>query len=224
MERRTAVLVAVTAALVVSVTTAIALTVSDDELWSGHRDGHMSSQAYQQGNGLDDRQAPGPQAPAWMVPVGGHGTMFGAWPNSEYAYLVEMVAHHEEAVAAAQQLERSHRPEMRAFGAAIISSQSTQIDQMLSWLADWYPSGSGPTGYRPMMRDLGDLSGDRLDQVFVQDMIGHHMAAVMMSQQVLMRGLADHEQVEALAVTIRDEQHREILQMQQWLRDWFGDR
>jgi uncharacterized protein (DUF305 family) len=222
MERRAAVLVAVAAALVVSVTTAVALTAFDDEPWSRHRAGHMSSQAYHHGNGPDHRQVPGLRAPAWMMPGGGHRMMHGAWPSSEYAYLVEMVAHHEEAVAAAQQLERSHRPEMRAFGAAIISSQSTQIDQMQGWLADWYPSRSGLTDYRPMMRDLGDLSGDRLDLVFLQDMIGHHMAAVMMSQQVLMRGLADHEPVEALAVTIRDEQHREILKMQQWLRDWFG--
>jgi uncharacterized protein (DUF305 family) len=222
MERRTAVLVAVAAALVVSVTTAVALTAFDDEPWNGHRNGHMSSQAYHHRNGLDDRQAPGLRAPAWMMPGGGHGMMLGAWPRSEYAYLVEMVAHHEEAVAAAQQLERSQRPEMREFGAAIISSQSAQIDQMQGWLADWYPSRPGLTDYRPMMRDLGDLSGDRLDLAFLQDMIGPHMAAVMMSQQLLMRGLADHEQVEALAVTIRDEQHREILRMQQWLRDWFG--
>jgi uncharacterized protein (DUF305 family) len=37
-----------------------------------------------------------------------------------------------------------------------------------------------------------------------------------------MRGVADHVQVDALAATIRDEQHSEIFQMQQWLRDWFG--
>jgi len=157
-----------------------------------------------------------------MMSGGGSGMMLGAWPSSEYAYLVEMVAHHEEAVAAAQQLERSDRAEMRSFGAAIITSQSTQIDRMQRWLADWYPSRSGEVDYQPMMRDLTGMSGDRLDLVFLQDMISHHMGAVMMSQQVLMRGLADHEQVEALAVTIREEQHREILQMQQWLREWFG--
>ena len=53
-------------------------------------------------------------------------------------------------------------------------------------------------------------------------MVGHHMAAVMMSQQLLVRGVADHDEVEQLARTIRDEQHAEIFQMQQWLGDWFG--
>ena len=53
-------------------------------------------------------------------------------------------------------------------------------------------------------------------------MLGHHMGAVMMSQQLLIRGVADHEQVEVLAETIRDDQHAEIFQMQQWLGEWFG--
>ena len=73
-----------------------------------------------------------------------------------------------------------------------------------------------------MMRDLTGLEGDRLDRAFLQDMLWHHMGAVMMSQQLLMRGVADHEQVEVLAKTIRDEQRAEIFQMQRWLRAWFG--
>ena len=69
--------------------------------------------------------------------------------------------------------------------------------------------------------------GDRLvgaqvlDEAFLSDMIGHHMGAVMMSQQLLMRDLADHAAVDRLAEDIRDEQSREIAMMQRWLRDWF---
>jgi uncharacterized protein (DUF305 family) len=158
-----------------------------------------------------------------MMSDGMPGMMHGTRVASEYAYLAEMVAHHEEAVAAAEQLQRSQRAEMRAFGEAIVASQSAQIDQMQQWLADWYPNRTGQVDYQPMMRDLTGLSGDRLDRAFLQDMLGHHMGAVMMSQQLLMRGVADHEQVEALAETIRDEQHVEIFQMQRWQREWFGD-
>ena len=148
--------------------------------------------------------------------------MQGMWAASEDVYLAEMVAHHEEAVAAAQQLQRSPRGEMREFGDAIVASQSAQIDQMQRWLADWYPDRDEQAEYRPMMRDLTGLSGDRLDRFFLQDMIWHHMSAVMMSQQLLVRGAADHDEVEALAENIRDEQHVEIFQMQQWLRERFG--
>lgn len=151
-----------------------------------------------------------------------HGVMHSAAVDTEFAYLTQMVAHHKEAVAAARELEGSNRPQLRAFGANIVLTQSAQIDQMTDWLAEWYPERSIEVDYQPMMRDLSDLSGDRLDQAFLEDMVPHHMAAVMMSQQLLMRRLADHELVTDLARAIRNEQHNEILQMRRWLATWFG--
>ena len=149
------------------------------------------------------------------------GPMMGsAAVASEPDYLAEMVAHHQEAVAAAGELARSDRSRMRAFGRSIVETQTAQIEKMTAWLANWYPEQLPAADYRPMMRDLSDLSGDRLDRTFLQDMIGHHMAAVMMSQHLLRRG-ADHEEVGRLAVTIRDDQHAEIIQMQRWLSQWF---
>jgi len=139
---------------------------------------------------------------------------------SEPEYLADMVDHHREAVAAAGELARSDRPEMRAFGESIVQTQSAQIEQMTAWLADWYPEQPTTVDYRPMMRDLSGLSGDRLDRAFLQDMIGHHMAAVMMSQHLLWRG-TDHEEVAQLARSIRDDQRAEIIQMQRWLAQWF---
>lgn len=144
--------------------------------------------------------------------------MFAA--ASEPEYLAEMVAHHQEAVTAARELARSDRPQMRALGQSIVVSQTAQIEQMTAWLADWYPEQRAAVEYRPMMRDLSDLSGDALDRAFLRDMIGHHMAAVMLSQHLLRRG-ADHEDVARLAEAIRDDQHAEIIQMQRWLTQWF---
>ena len=50
----------------------------------------------------------------------------------------------------------------------------------------------------------------------------HHMAAVMMSQRLLSRGVIEHRDVAALARTIRTDQHAEMFQMRTWLRQWFG--
>jgi len=220
MKRRVAVVVTVVTVLVVSVTTAVAVTVTnDDENSFGHRGGMMSAPWYDLGDRPPrDWRQPGGQGDDWMMP----GPMHGPRVGSEYAYLAEMVAHHEEAVAAAQQLERSERAAMREFGKSIVASQSAQIEQMNRWLVDWYSDRSGQVEYQPMMRDLTGLSGDRLDEVFLRDMIWHHMGAVMMSQQLLMRGPAEHQQVQALATKIRAEQHAEIFQMQRWLRNWFA--
>jgi uncharacterized protein (DUF305 family) len=147
--------------------------------------------------------------------------MSHAWVDSEHAFLTEMIAHHEEAIDAAGELARSQRPEMRAFGVRIIESQSAQVEQMQGWLDEWYADRSHEVDYEPMMRDLAGLSGDELDEAFLSDMIGHHMGAVMMSQQLVVRDLADHPAVERLAVDIRDEQAREITMMRRWLGDWF---
>jgi len=153
-------------------------------------------------------------------PGGHHGA--ASYADSEYTYLVEMIAHHREAVAAANQLRRSDRPMMREFGASIAGVQSRQVRQLRGWLTEWYPDRPTEAPYEPMMRDLSGLDGEALDVAFVEDMIGHHMVAVMMSQQFLVRGPAEHPQVARLARTIRDDQHAEIFRMQRWLGEWLG--
>jgi uncharacterized protein (DUF305 family) len=152
--------------------------------------------------------------------MGAAGMVHGSGQVGESAYLAEMIAHHEEAVAAARKLARSDRAEMWSFGASIVETQSAQIRQMRSWLADLYPEQSTAVDYQPMMRDLTALSGDDLDRAFLEDMIRHHMAAVMMSQQLLAHG-TEHEAVAALARSIINDQHTEIVQMRLWLSRWF---
>ncbi|MFD8564506.1 DUF305 domain-containing protein [Streptosporangium canum] len=142
--------------------------------------------------------------------------------NNEFDYLTQMMAHHQEAITAAQQLRRSGRPEMRRLGETIVTTQSSEIQQMKAWLAQWYPGRSTEVQYQPMMRDLSKLSGDALDKTFLQDMLPHHMMAVMMSQQLLMRVKAEHEGVAGFARTVRDTQHAEMFQMWEWLSTWFG--
>ena len=131
----------------------------------------------------------------------------------EAGYLREMVAHHREAVLAARELSRSARPEMRAFGRKVVTDQSAQIVLMEGWLERWY-AGGPDASYEPMMRDLSGLEGDALDRAFLEDMIGHHMAAVMMSQRLLVHGIVEHDEVADLARTIRDDQVDEI----RWMR------
>jgi uncharacterized protein (DUF305 family) len=150
---------------------------------------------------------------------------WGAGPMGvvgEFDYLDQMVAHHQEAVDAARQLERSHRPEMRALGNSIVTTQSAEITRMNGWLAQWYPGPTNPARYRPMMRDLSGLTADALDEAFLRDMIPHHMFAVMMSQQLLTHGRIQHDEVADFARTVRDSQHAEIVGMRRYLTDWFA--
>lgn len=153
------------------------------------------------------------------IPHSGHMMMV----TSEESYIAEMIPHHQEAVETATLiLNRSQRPEMRAFAQTIIEVQSAEIQQLQAWLKEWYPQSKPSTNYQPMMRDLTQLQGDALDQTFLDDMIMHHHGAVMMSEQLLNRGLVKHEPVGLFAKAVIQTQSLEINQMQAWLKQWFG--
>ena len=63
----------------------------------------------------------------------------GVAVDSEFGYLTEMVAHHQEAVAAAEQLRRSDQPRLRRFAASVIRPSRRRSTR---WSAGW------PTGTR----------------------------------------------------------------------------
>ncbi len=155
--------------------------------------------------------------------MGRRGMMNHVQINSEFEYFSQMIPHHEEAIATAQRLlEASDRPEMQAFAQDIIRVQQAEIEQMKAWLNEWYPEQQSDINYEPMMRDLSQLEGDELDRAFLEDMIMHHMEAVMMSQMLINHGLVEHDEVRPFAQEIASTQRNEIYQMRVWLQDWFN--
>jgi hypothetical protein len=129
--------------------TAGALTTDDDSTDAGHQmQGMMSGSA---------RGSSG-----WM----GHW-MQGAGVDSEFEYLTEMIAHHEEAVAAAAELDRSDRPQMGRSARRSWPPSRRRSSRWSDGPTIGIP-GAPPTGYQPMTPDLFGLSGDRLDQAFLQ--------------------------------------------------------
>jgi len=148
----------------------------------------------------------------------GQGAMMGTEVNSEFDFLIHMIPHHEEAVSTAIILrDNTERAEMKLFAEDIIRTQSEEVELMKSWLEAWYPEKDHEAEYRPMMRELQGLESDELDRVFLEDMIIHHMEAVMMSQQLIRQNLAENEAVEELAESIRNTQRNEIHMMRNWL-------
>jgi uncharacterized protein (DUF305 family) len=143
--------------------------------------------------------------------------------KSEFDYMVRMIPHHREAVESARTLrDQTDRPEMVAFAETIIAAQTREIEQMDAWLAAWYPDRSTEVDYTPMMREYSGLSGNELDLAFLQDMIPHHMAAVMMSDQLLSQVNVEHSQLDELAARIRTVQTQEIRQMSLWMDRWIN--
>ena len=162
-----------------------------------------------------------PHTASQAMNFNGMGMHSGMSVRSENEYFLQMIPHHEEAIEAAEILfEKSERAEMKEFAETIIRVQSEEIKEMRAWLAAWYPENDQISDYQPMMRDLNTLAGDELDRAFLADMIPHHMAAVMMSQQFLARGLSEHAETIPFAKEIRDAQRDEIHQMMNWMSKW----
>jgi len=142
----------------------------------------------------------------------------GMMVASERAFIEGMIPHHQEAVDTANEViaRGGTTPEIKSLVENIVIAQETEIADMKQWYLDWYGEVYVDNGaYMPMMRELGNLSGSELDRVFLEDMIGHHMGAIMMAQSV--QPYIEHEEISELTKAIAITQSAEITEMKQML-------
>lgn len=140
--------------------------------------------------------------------------MGGNMIESEREYITEMIPHHEEAIVSAREvLARSGTtPEIRALAQNIITSQEAEVASMKTMFKDWYGADYKPEGnYKPMMRDVRNLSGVELDKVFLTDMIMHHKMAITMSDDVT--AYLVHDELRTLSTNIKTNQAAELEMM-----------
>jgi uncharacterized protein (DUF305 family) len=155
-----------------------------------------------------------------------HGSMdHGAMGDAQFdvQFLDGMVAHHEGAIAMAEQvLAESDRPELREMAEAIIAAQEGEITQMQAWRAEWYP-GLAPTAGMDMDMGMMELAVDEtkpFEQRFMEAMIDHHEGALDMAQAALEQ--AEHPELRTMAEAVIAAQEAEIEQMRGWLNEWYG--
>ena len=129
--------------------------------------------------------------------------------SSEREYLTTMIAHHQEVVdTAVVVLEREgNNAEVVALVEDMVAVQSQEIETMKRWYEEWFGEEYAAVAYEPMMRDLEEYSGTELDRVFLEDMVEHHVGALMMSSSVQPH-ITNHELagfVESIIATQRSE-------------------
>ena len=141
--------------------------------------------------------------------------------QSEREFLTGMIPHHQEAVdTAVEVVERGgSTPEIKALAENIIVAQEAEIAMMKQWYQDWYGEAyvEQSDDYQPMMRELEGLSGAELDQRFLEDMVMHHMGAIMMARSV--QPYIEHQEISDLTDAIVRTQSDEIQLMRQMLVD-----
>jgi uncharacterized protein (DUF305 family) len=138
-------------------------------------------------------------------------------------FIDSMAPHHNGAIEMAEQaLRESQRPEIKQLAQQIIDTQHKEIQQMATWREQWYP-GSQVTGGGGM--EMGDMqiSSDTskpFDLRFIEAMISHHQAAVVMAKEAQTK--AEHAELKQLAGEIIKAQEAEIAQLRTWQQQWFG--
>lgn len=139
--------------------------------------------------------------------------------KSEREFLEGMIPHHQEAVDTAKEVvaRGGSTPEIKKLAQDIILAQETEIKMMKEWYQTWYGEAyfANEEAYEPMMRELENLSGAALDKVFLEDMIMHHMGAVMMAQSV--EPYIEHKEITDLSMAIIETQTAEIQLMRRLL-------
>lgn len=154
-----------------------------------------------------------------MSSVGQIDHMMAMMVSSEREFIAGMIPHHQEAVNTAKEvIERGGTtPEIKQLVQNIVVAQEAEIALMKQWYQDWYGEVYTDNGeYMPMMRELENLSGADIDRVFLGDMIGHHMGAIMMARSV--QSHIEHDEVATLTQNIVSSQSAEIAQMRQMLQ------
>jgi uncharacterized protein (DUF305 family) len=163
------------------------------------------------------------------------------------AFLAQMTMHHAMAVMMARPAaaQAAHQ-ETRDLAQTIINDQTREIAQMRGWAKDWYGldvpdpiammdqmmgQGMGmPMGqmmgqmpmmhHMTMMNDMAKLPPQRLEVVFLSQMIPHHQGAIDMANLVPER--AAHQELKDLSKNIIDSQSSEIDRMNGWLSSWYS--
>ncbi len=145
--------------------------------------------------------------------------MMSMMVQSEREFIDGMIPHHQEAVDTAKEVmaRGGTTPEIKQLVQNIVVAQEKEIAEMKMWYKTWYKEAyKEDDKYKPMMRELSSLSGKELDQTFLEDMIMHHMGAIMMAQSV--QPHIEHQEMEKLTQAIVTSQSAEIRQMRQMPR------
>ena len=151
-------------------------------------------------------------------------------------FIEQMIPHHEDAITMANlALTLSEHQEIKTLANDIIKAQSEEIDQMKQWYKSWFgdevPDLSFSMGYGIGMMHGGMIGNETdvealenakpFDKEFIEQMVPHHQMAVMMGQMLLYS--TNRPEMKQLTENIISAQTKEINEMREWYRVWYGN-
>ena len=177
----------------------------------------------------------------WLVRGGGSGAGVSA-SSVDAGFARDMSIHHTQAtIMAGYERDHTTNPALKLLAYDIETSQSVEIGEMTGWLDSWgltressiplmawmgHAGHLGSNGLMPGMATpaqvttLETLTGPKLDILFLQLMINHHLGGVPMAQYALAH--ASEPYVQNVAQKMITVQTNEIVEMEQLLRQLGG--
>jgi uncharacterized protein (DUF305 family) len=149
--------------------------------------------------------------------------------STDAAFIADMTAHHQGAIDMAELAKKKgEHAQIRTLADGIISAQQGEIATMNAVRDDMQAMGMHDGGHMGMSEhamgmdlSMGDLeSAKPFDKAFIDAMVPHHQGAIAMAKAQLAKG--EQPALRRMAEDIIGAQAREIDQMKQWRRAWYG--
>jgi uncharacterized protein (DUF305 family) len=158
--------------------------------------------------------------------------------NYDLRFIDAMIPHHQGAIIMAKDLaQKSARSELKTLAKNIIDAQEKEIEQMKQWRKEWYPEVTEtPMAWHPEMNHMMAMSKEQIEAMqmnvdlgntdsgydlrFLQAMIPHHEAAVIMARDLAQK--TTRPELQKIAQDILASQQAEIDQMKQYKEQWYN--
>ena len=143
----------------------------------------------------------------------------------EVGYINSIIPHHQDAIEMARMVQNdAPHKEVRDVATAIINAQQSEIEELTTWLNDWYGQQANPDARMKMsptmMEMLMQADPAMREKHFLAMMREHHQSAIDMGQLVLQK--ATHQELKDQAQKMITDQSREQAMFGGWLQGLFN--
>lgn len=144
-------------------------------------------------------------------------------------FIDTMTAHHQGAIEMARPAAtKAQHSELKELARQIIEDQEREVAEMRRYREQWFV-GRPPAVNMEMpgmldsmkgmdMTKMNAATGNEFDLMFIDMMTPHHVGAVVMAKEALIK--AEHAEIKRLAQAIIAAQEKEIAQMGKWKGSW----
>lgn len=143
----------------------------------------------------------------------------------EVYYMELTIDHHLAGLVEAQMcIDKAEHEDLRALCRMSLMSQQRQIALYRAWLQAWYGItyvGEIDQSAQQDIRRLSALAGAAFEDAFLTEFSKHHLRIIKESEKAVER--VYHDELRQEALTTVTGQRRQVVQMQTWDCQWYGD-